>query len=209
MKIKVCGMKIPENIRKLSLLQPDYMGFIFYKNSKRFVGDLDPEILSAIPNRIKKVGVFVNEKSDEIERTVHLYNLQAIQLHGDETPETCEYFRKKGQEVIKAIRISTKEDLLKSEEYVDSCDYLLFDTKTPLYGGSGKQYDWEILKDYGNRIPFFLSGGIGPDDLSRILSFHHPFLSGIDLNSKFEREDFQKNIPQLNNFINQLRQQIK
>ena len=211
MKIKVCGMKYSENIKGLSLLFPDYMGFIFYKNSKRFVENLNPDILLSIPEKIKKTGVFVNETSEEIEKMVRLYHLQAIQLHGEESPEFCQYFKEKGLEVIKAISISTKDDLQKMHNYAfpDCCNYLLFDTKTPLYGGSGEKYDWEILHNYAENIPFFLSGGIDPDDLSRIESFHHPLLYGVDLNSRFENEDVSKNIPQVEIFMTQLRKQIR
>ncbi len=205
MNIKVCGMKYPGNIKELSLLSPDYMGFIFYKSSKRFVENLNPEIVLSLPDKIKKVGVFVNEKPGEIERIIQLFRLQVIQFHGDESPGVCQYFQKKGLEVIKAISISSREDLKRSEDYSHCCDYLLFDTKTPLYGGSGKQYDWKILEDYNGSVPFFLSGGIGPEDLSRITSFYHPLLFGIDLNSKFEKEDFSKDISQLECFISQLR----
>jgi len=200
-------MKYPGNIEKLSFLSPDYMGFIFYEKSKRFVENLSPEILLSIPETIKKTGVFVNETPEEIDRIVRLYHLQAIQLHGDESPELCRYFKEKGLEVIKAISVSTKDDLQKVDNYSFPvcCDHFLFDTKTPLYGGSGKKYDWEILHNYAGNIPFFLSGGIGQDDLPRLSTFHHPSLFGIDLNSKFENEDVSKNIPQLESFMNQLR----
>ena len=203
-------MKYPGNIAELSHLSPDYMGFIFYKNSKRFVENLSPEVLLSIPETIKKTGVFVNETLEEIEKMVRLYHLQAIQLHGEEPPELCRYFKEKGLEVLKAISISTSEDLQKVNKYSVSacCDYFLFDTKTPLYGGSGEKYDWEILHNYAENIPFFLSGGIAPDDLPRLAAFHHPLLFGIDLNSKFENDDISKNIPQLEIFINQLRKQI-
>ena len=211
MKIKVCGMKYSGNIEELSFLLPDYMGFIFYEKSKRFVENLNPEVLLSIPETVKKTGVFVNETREEIEKMIRLYQLQAIQLHGEESPEFCRYFKETGLEVIKAISIVTKDDLQKMNNYSFSgcCDYFLFDTKTALYGGSGKRYDWEILHNYAENIPFFLSGGIGPDDLPRLASFHHPLLYGIDLNSKFENEDTSKNIPQLENFMTQLRKQIK
>lgn len=198
-------MKDPENIREVVALQPDYMGFIFYSKSPRFVGELDPEIIKQIPESICKVGVFVNENAFNIFRIVQTYGLNAVQLHGKENPATCRILRRKRLKVIKVLSISDADDLLVAEDYQKCCDYLLFDTKTPLHGGSGQQYDWNILNNYTGRVPFFLSGGIGPEDAKRIKDFEHPKLQAIDINSRFETEPGTKDVKTLETFLNKLR----
>lgn len=198
-------MKIPENIQEISLLQPDYMGFIFFAKSPRFAGNLDPEILKQIPESICKVGVFVNENALNIFRIVQTYGLNAVQLHGKENPATCRILRRKRLKVIKALSISEADDLLVAADYQTCCDYLLFDTKTPLHGGSGQQYDWDILNNYTGRVPFFLSGGIGPDDAERIAALSHPMLKAIDINSRFETEPGRKDTKILAAFLNKIR----
>ncbi|MDR3062414.1 MAG: phosphoribosylanthranilate isomerase [Dysgonamonadaceae bacterium] len=205
MKIKVCGMKYPGNIKELSALQPDYMGFIFYEKSKRYAGDLDPDILLSLPGTIGKTGVFVNEDPDRIIKNTKKFFIKTIQLHGEETPDLCRYLKKTGLEVIKAIPVLNEGDVQQAYLYVHCCDYLLFDTKTPLHGGSGEQYDWKILENYKGETPFFLSGGIGMEDIPRILSFCHPGFYGVDVNSKFEEDGISKNTFLLNDFIGRLR----
>lgn len=205
LKIKICGMKQPENIRATAAIHPDYMGFIFYPKSPRFVGNLDPTIVKQLPNTICKVGVFVNESIENMLKMAFKYHLNAIQLHGEELPATCETLRKEGLEVIKAFNIATTTDLQHADLYQTGCDYLLFDAKTPFFGGSGKKYSWEILQSYTGRVPFFLSGGIGLDDIARIQKFHHPLWYGVDVNSRFETSPGEKNVKELNDFINQLK----
>lgn len=205
MKVKVCGMKYPGNIEELSSLQPDYMGFIFYEKSKRYAGGLDPDILLSLPGTIGKTGVFVNENPDDIIKITKKYFIKIVQLHGEESPGFCRYLKKTGLEIIKAIPVLDEDDVRKAYSYIDCCDYLLFDTRTPLHGGSGQQYDWKILENYNGKTPFFLSGGIGMEDLPRILSFRHPEFYGIDVNSKFEQDDISKDIFLLKDFISRLR----
>lgn len=206
-QIKVCGMKDPENIRDVISLHPDYMGFIFYSKSQRFVGELDPEILKQIPENICKVGVFVDENALNIFRIVQTYGLNAVQLHGKENPATCRILRRKRLKVIKALSVSKADDLLVTSDYQTCCDYLLFDTKTPLHGGSGQQFDWNILNSYTGRVPFFLSGGIGPDDAERITALSHPQLKAIDINSRFEIEPGRKDTKTLAAFLNKIRKE--
>ncbi len=204
-KIKICGMQQPENIKAVAALHPDYMGFIFYPKSPRFAGNLDPAIVKLLPNTICKVGVFVNESTENILATAFKYHLNAIQLHGEESPAICEAIRKEGLEVIKAFSVATTADLQATSLYQHACDFLLFDTKTPLFGGSGQQYNWEILQSYNGRVPFFLSGGIGAEDITRLVAFHHPLLHAVDVNSRFETSPGKKDVMALTHFINELK----
>ena len=161
MVLKVCGMKYPDNVKAVAELFPDYMGFIFYKPSKRYCGDtLSPELVRSLPSSIIKTGVFVDEKEEEVLNIAKTYDLQAIQLHGHESPEYCLSIRDTGLQVIKAFHIDEKFDLATLEPYNRVADFFLFDTKTDLYGGSGKSFDWDLLKEYDNKVPLFLSGGI-------------------------------------------------
>jgi phosphoribosylanthranilate isomerase len=200
MKIKVCGMKEPQNIRQLAKLSIDFMGLIFYPKSPRYAGYLLPEALSVLPESIKKVGVFVNEQPEIILARIEEYGLDVVQLHGDESVETCRLIREQCP-VIKAFNISEKSDLEKACEYQDACDFVLFDTKTPQYGGSGQQFDWTILDAYKGNLPFFLSGGISANDTVEIQKIAHPLLYGIDLNSKFEIFPGVKDIEILERFV--------
>lgn len=194
MKIKVCGMREPGNIREIGQLPINWMGFIFYPASPRYAGNLSPKDLQELPSQIRKVGVFVNESLPVIRETILKYALDTVQLHGNEAPFFCETLRNEGVEVIKAFSLMAVEDLQQCIAYRDTCNYYVFDTKTPLYGGSGKQYDWQILSAYRDSTPFLLSGGIGPQDSERIRTFAHPMLTGIDLNSRFEQQPGQKDI---------------
>jgi phosphoribosylanthranilate isomerase len=204
MKIKVCGMKEPENIRRLAKLSIDFMGLIFYPKSPRYAGNLLPDTLSVLPDNIKKVGVFVNEQPEAVLAHIEKYKLDYVQLHGDESIETCRAIRKRCP-VIKAFSISEAVDLEKTADYQDVCDFVLFDTKTPQYGGSGKQFDWSILNAYKGQLPFFLSGGISADNVEEIQKIAHPLLYGIDLNSKFETSPGMKDTERLEGFISTIR----
>ena len=198
-------MKYPENIQAVASLLPDYMGFIFYEKSDRYVQDLAFESLS-LPEEIKKTGVFVNVSSEKIAQTATTCHLDAIQLHGKETPEDCLFLREKGFEIIKSFSIKEEKDLLQTEPYSSCCDFLLFDTPTAQYGGSGKKFDWRILQHYHGETPFFLSGGIAPDDMDEVLKFNHPFFYGIDINSRFETKPGMKDFQQVKKFIINIRE---
>jgi phosphoribosylanthranilate isomerase len=200
MKIKVCGMKEPENIRRLAKLPVDFMGLIFYPKSPRYAGNLLPDALSVLPESAKKVGVFVNEQPEVVLAHIEKYRLDYVQLHGDESVETCRIIRKKCS-VIKAFSISEEVDLEKTNDYQEVCDFVLFDTKTSQYGGSGQQFDWTILDAYKGTRPFFLSGGISTNNSAEIQKIAHPLLYGIDLNSKFETAPSVKDIERLEEFI--------
>ena len=207
MKIKVCGMKNPENIQALALLPIDYMGLIFYPKSPRYIQDLESSLLDILPNTISRVGVFVNEDIVSLLRLIDKYKLSVLQLHGSESLEYCLKIKNKFPKliIIKAFNVSESSDFIKMGQYVDVCDYFLFDTKTSQHGGSGLKFDWNILNEYIGNTPFFLSGGISAEDVEAIRKISHPKLYALDLNSKFELEPGLKNIKLLEQFINQLK----
>lgn len=166
---------------------------------------------AAIP---KFVGVFVNDMPQNIVTAVYNYHLSYVQLHGDESPVMIDNLRRTLApdivpqiKIIKAISVSSAEDLKCCEQYEGHVDLFLFDTKYKGYGGSGQKYDWSVLEAYTGQTPFLLSGGIGPDDADRLRAFHHPQCIGIDLNSKFETAPGMKDINLLQNFLHQLNKQ--
>lgn len=183
-------MKYAENIAAIAALQPDYMGFIFYNKSARFYNDTLPEI----PKTIKKTGVFVNADSTSILETIERYQLQAVQLHGLETPELCTVIRKESDvEIIKTFSIDTPFDFRKLDNYETVCDYYLFDTKGKLPGGNGFPFDWTLLENYPSSKPYFLSGGIAINHINTIPTTGlTPY--AIDINSKFETAPGLKDI---------------
>jgi phosphoribosylanthranilate isomerase len=201
MKIKVCGLKHPENIEAVTALQPDYAGFIFYGKSPRYMAGLPVDALRAIPTSIQKTGVFVNESAENIEKLIDEYRFDAIQLHGDESPEFCAAFKGRVT-VIKAFGLNEDFDFEQLKDYANNVDLFLFDTKTKEYGGSGKTFDWDILDQYKLEIPFFLSGGIGPENIAEVKNITHPQFYGVDLNSRFEVEPGLKNIEKLQQAFN-------
>lgn len=200
-------MKDPENIKQLIDIQPDYIGFIFYPRSKRYMADsLESEILKAIPGHIKKVGVFVNETDEKITKAVKKFQLDFIQLHGDESPNLCNSLNINGLSIIKAFQIHQNFDFAQLESYKKSCQYFLFDTQTALYGGSGHKFNWQLLENYDNEKAFFLSGGIDLEDINNILNINNLNIHAIDINSKFEIEPGLKNIEKIKEFRNLLNQ---
>jgi len=182
MKIKVCGMKYKDNINEVAALRPDFMGFIFYKSSLRYVGDdWNVEWLNVIPSTTKRVGVFVNEDLDAIKKKVEQFHLDYVQLHGSESSEVCLEMREKTG-VIKAFGVDELFDLSILNGYKNCCDMFLFDTKTSSHGGSGRTFPWRLLDQYNLDVPFLLSGGIGPERTKEILISRHPKMFGLDLN---------------------------
>ncbi len=195
-------MKQSNNIKELLSLDIDMIGLIFYSKSPRFVTDLDDEILL---NSVPKVGVFVNETADNIERISQKFRLSYIQLHGAESRDLCRNLRQKGYKVIKNIAIKTKDDFFITQEYEGEVDYFLFDTKCENYGGSGKKFNWELLKYYKGNEDFLLSGGIKPEMAKVISQISHPKFKGIDINSQFEISAGIKNVEKIKEFINQIK----
>lgn len=195
--IKVCGMRDGDNIRTVEALDVDYIGFIFYPKSPRYV----EQAPSYLPERQKRVGVFVNADIDEVLSTAATYGISTIQLHGNESPHICRLLKESGYHVIKAFQISCKEDLTKTFPYQQVCDYLLFDTKSDSYGGTGQSFNWEVLQHYDGDTPFLLSGGIGINTLPALKDFAHPRCAGFDLNSKFEVEPGLKDVLLIQQFM--------
>ena len=232
MVIKVCGMRDAQNIREVSQLGVDMIGMIFYPKSPRYVemqsshagiipdyakediGASDSsgsssESVSTSSKSPARVGVFVDDMVQNIVTRVVNYHLDYVQLHGNEPRTMCENLRstldpdiRPGIKIIKAISVSDASDIQKYKEYVGAVDHFLFDTKCKTVGGSGQQFDWQVLEQYDGEVPFLLSGGIGPEDASRLHAFHHPKCIGIDLNSRFEIEPGVKDVEKLKGFLN-------
>ncbi|MCH2032444.1 MAG: phosphoribosylanthranilate isomerase [Tenacibaculum sp.] len=204
MKLKVCGMKYVDNIRQVAELKPDYLGFIFYERSKRNFEGIIPEI----PKGIKKTGVFVNEYLEILVSLAEEYKLEALQLHGDESVAYIQEIKKHlpKVEIIKVFGIKDTFDFSILEAYESEVDYFLFDTKGKERGGNGVVFDWTVLKNYPSAKPFFLSGGIGLEEVTAVKEISKTNLPiyAIDVNSKFETEPGLKSIKKLKKFKNEI-----
>lgn len=200
-KLKICGMKYPENIVEISALHPDYLGFIFWEKSIR---NMDVDSIPKIQPNIKKVGVFVDASIDEIKTKVNLFQLDIIQLHGNETIAFCKELKKLNIEIIKVFSINNFFDFSILKDFIPQIDYFLFDTKGKLPGGNGITFDWKILENYPFEKPFFLSGGIGITEIDGLKSFLKSTAAkkcyGIDVNSRFEKKPGKKNKFKLEKF---------
>ncbi len=216
MLIKVCGMRDPENIRAVERLDINWIGFIFWPQSSRYVSKKP----AYLPTRQKRVGVFVDADMEEVKEKVKEYGLDIIQLHGKESAVYIRQLRSlcgdRVTAIIKALNIATAEDLAQTEPYEGIVDYFLFDARKPPRevggwlspGGTGMQFDWSVLTAYKGSTPFLLSGGIGPDDADHIREWFSAGSGsaatkciGIDLNSCFEIKPALKDITLLNQFI--------
>lgn len=203
LEIKVCGNTEHNNLQKVCDLQPDYIGLIFYPGSKRFVHT--PKNMSKqMSCNAKRVGVFVNAEPGEIAEKADKYQLDYIQLHGDENPDFCAKINEI-RPVFKAFQINKLFNFTQVNNYLSVSYKFLFDTSSATYGGSGKKFDWALLSAYKANKPFFLSGGIRPEDVQAILDLNHPQLEGVDLNSGFEVSPGIKDINKLKEFFYQLR----
>ena len=205
-RIKVCGMTRAEQVKQLDEMGVEFAGFIFYPKSPRYVlkNMTAPEI-KKIKGRINKVGVFVNPDPDEVLKTVDACGLYLVQLHGDESPRICERIANYVS-VIKAFRLSDDDNIeWKIREYHDAVDMYMFDTEGVGYGGTGKKFNWQLLKGQNIRKPFFLSGGISPDDAENLKIFQNDpvakDLFAIDINSKFEIMPGVKDMDKVKAFV--------
>lgn len=219
MQLKICGLKHPANVHQLLTLEPNYIGFIFYKKSPRYVGEVaDLAWVRQLPGPTKKVGVFVNEAVEVVKNTAETLGLQVVQLHGDESPKVCNTLKMSGLEVWKAFGVDEDFDFEKTAVYADCCDKFLFDTKGKNRGGNGVAFDWGLLEKYEGVTPFVLSGGIGSmsfraaspsplgrrpeglrqDGLKAILP------SVLDINSRFEIEPGLKDFELIKTFKHEL-----
>ena len=208
MNTKVCGITQLKQLQQLDGLDIDFAGLIFYKDSPRYVGDkIAAADLKNSDFDLKKVGVFVNADYDEIMQVVEDYGLDVVQLHGDESPELCEELSEE-VEVIKAFKVKDSKTSIDEmvADYDEVCDYYLFDTaSSDLEGGTGKQFDWKLLTKAKIEKPFFLSGGIGVDDVAKVKAFKHPDYYAVDINSKVEKEPGVKDM----GLVLQFRQGLK
>ncbi|MFT6319546.1 MAG: phosphoribosylanthranilate isomerase [Granulosicoccus sp.] len=202
MKIKVCGMRNPDNLQELLDLPIDYVGLIFYKKSKRFV---EKELPKIDFQGKEKVGVFVNESLEYIVGKSQQYDFITVQLHGSESPDFCEKLKEKNFKIIKAFSVDGEFDFSKTKKYEPFCDYFLFDTKGKLPGGNGYTFDWKVLENYQGETPFFLSGGIDSRHNNILKKLNIKQLHAIDLNSGFEIEPALKDILLLKKFIEDVR----
>jgi phosphoribosylanthranilate isomerase len=201
--VKICGLTDADNIREVISLKPDMTGLIFHPGSPRFVGDPSKlAFLNDLPGRPLTVGVFVDPDPEEIRSAHQLVHLDIIQLHGSESPGLCRQIRDDGHGVIKAFGIRTGFDFSLTDHYLGIADYFLFDTAGPKHGGTGEQFDWNLLDLYHGETPFLLSGGLTPDTKTFP---KHAQLAGIDLNSRFETNPGIKNIKLLHYFLNHYR----
>lgn len=204
-KIKICGMKFSENITEIATLLPDYLGFIFYEKSPRYLENNIP----FLDKSIQKVGVFVNPTFEEVKEKVTQYKLDLVQLHGEEPEDFCILIENIGIKVIKAFSVDNLFNFSILETYKNSCSYFLFDTKGRKYGGNGTVFDWRILKNYSLDKPYFLSGGIGLEHTDAFEEFSKKEYAknciSLDLNSRFEIEPGLKNLITLKEFIQQIK----
>ena len=199
-KIKICGLKYPDNIRDVIALQPDYIGFICYPRSQRFIEDLDANWVTGLQGP-KKTGVFVDSTIHDVREAIGKYGFEAVQLHGSESTAYCAALADAGVEIIKAFGINEQFDWSVTAEYAPVIDYLLFDTRTPRHGGSGKKFNWSLLAGYTGNTPYFLSGGIGAENIADALQLNDDRLYALDLNSKFETGPGSKDITLLSNTL--------
>ena len=193
-------------MRAIGKTDPDLMGFIFYPGSPRFMAShLTPEDLDMLPFDIIRTGVFVNESIDEIIRIAKAYKLLAVQLHGSETPETCEILSNEGLQVLKAFSITDDFDFELTSAYSSSCRFFIFDSPGKGHGGNGIPFNWEKLQSYHGETEFLLSGGIQAEDIVELKALKHPKLAGFDINSKFEIQPGEKDVKKVRRFINTIR----
>ena len=196
LKLKVCGMRDLENIQGLIDMKPDFIGFIFYSKSPRYVGEMDEDFIMRIPLSIHKVGVFVNETIERIVELADKYGLAYIQLHGDEDLDFARRLKAEDLKIIKVFRVMDTIPIV-ARQYKGVADYFLFDTASINYGGSGRHFDWNILRNYNLEVPFLLSGGVQLEDIEKIKAMEIDQLVGIDVNSRFETEPAMKDLEKL------------
>ena len=204
--VKVCGMRDATALADVAGLGPDFLGFIFAPKSPRFVGTaLAPELVRALPPTIWKVGVFVNETTENILATAQRFGLAAVQLHGHETPAQCEELNEAGLLVLKAFSVGEAVDFKALLPYVPYCDYFLFDTKGAAPGGNGAIFDWNLLQSYDLPVPYFLAGGLGLEHAAELAALRLPGLAGVDLNSSFESAPGVKDAGRVGEMLKALR----
>lgn len=201
--LKICGMRDQQNIREVAGLGPDFMGFIFYRGTPRFVGD-DFALPPDLPASIKRVGVFVNETTEQILDKVEAFGLSYVQLHGAEPVAQCRELKTLGVGVVKVFSVDDEMDFGVTKEFATTVDYFLFDTKGKLYGGNARRFNWDVLARYDQHTPFFLSGGITPDHIGEIRKLKDLNLAAIDVNSGAEIQPGLKDLNKIKAIKNTL-----
>ncbi len=205
-KVKVCGLTDPSNVRAISECGVDFAGYIFYPHSRRYVGrNPDKSLFKNAGREIMRVGVFVNEEIPKVLESANYADLNLIQLHGNESVKYCMELKAYGVSLIKAFGVGSDFNFRITDNYAGVCDYFLFDTKTSSHGGSGEKFDWSLISNYSLKKPFFLSGGIGPEDTNIILTGKSQLLYAVDINSRFETQAGIKDSIKVKNFINEIR----
>ncbi|MDE6824800.1 MAG: phosphoribosylanthranilate isomerase [Duncaniella sp.] len=212
--IKICGMTLPDNIREVAALRPEWLGMIFHPASPRNACSFRPDTLTDIRRGLSDdnnvsprfVGVFVNRPANDVVDIAATYHLDAVQLHGDETPDLCNALQGHGFEVWKAVGIESPDDFRPLGEYIGTVDRFVFDRKSPRRGGTGEKFDWRHLPAYTLPVGFMLGGGVGADDVEAVGALNHPQLLGFDLNSRFEISPGIKDVGLLARFIASIRQ---
>lgn len=202
-KIKVCGMRDRENIRDVAALHPDYMGFIFYEKSPRYVGS-EFVLPDNLDSSINRVGVFVNHTKAFIKEKLVAHRLNYVQLHGDEPVAFCEELKSEGVRIIKVFRVDQDFDFDNTKAFERVADFFLFDTKGKLYGGNAVPFDWGLLKRYNQSVPFFLSGGIHSGNAGELSALSSLNIHAVDINSGVEDQPGMKNINKISAIKNQI-----
>jgi phosphoribosylanthranilate isomerase len=204
--VKVCGMRDAAALAEVAALGPDFLGFIFAPTSPRYVGEvLRREQLQVLPPAIWKVGVFVNETTENIIQTAERFGLGAVQLHGQETPAQCEALSEAGLLVMKVFSVGQRLDMTALLPYVPYCDFFLFDTKGAAPGGNGTVFNWNLLQQYNLPVPYFLAGGLGLEHAAELAALRLPGLAGVDLNSCFETAPGVKDADRVGQMLEALR----
>lgn len=199
-------MRDLQNVMEVCSAEPDYLGYIFYSKSVRYVGKSpDPRIFSTVPSGIQKVAVFVNEYYERMVEITGRFGINVLQLHGMESPELCQALRIHGKTIIKVIPADqlANEKLVKS--YVGAVDYFLFDTPVLSFGGSGRKFNWTLLSELKSDVNFFLSGGLSAEDADQLKAIDNPLLYAVDVNSRFEKEPGIKDVELVKKFIKDIR----
>ncbi|MFM9841124.1 MAG: phosphoribosylanthranilate isomerase [Cyclobacteriaceae bacterium] len=202
--LKICGMRDSKNILEVVSLHPEYMGFIFYEKSPRYVGS-DFSIPTGFPKTIKRVGVFVNEQVEIVKAVSMKHQLDYVQLHGHESVAECNELKQAGIGVIKVFSMDAHFDFKTTIPFENCVDYFLFDTKGKFYGGNAATFDWSLLKSYNQRIPFFLSGGLSAENISSITQLDQMNLHAIDVNSGVEISVGMKSVDKIKRVQNNLK----
>lgn len=202
LKLKVCGLNDIENFNNISILQPEFVGLNFYAPSKRYVKE---DMQVSAPEGVDTVGVFVNEGLKKIIELTEKYQLSYIQLHGNESPEFCECLQLHDLKVIKAFRVGEEFSFEIVAPFVGKADFFLFDASGKGYGGNGIIFNWNILKDYPFDTPYFLAGGLAPENIDHVFEHELPGLYALDINSGYELQPGIKDVKKVQELIKTLR----